>query len=65
MIKVFKMRHRYWIVKLFLFKPQRALSTTGVIMTADFLKSFVQKPIEEMQKVVEQKIKMFGSVNKI
>ena len=26
---------------------------------------FMQKPIEEMQKVVEQKIKMFGSVNKI
>lgn len=26
---------------------------------------FMQKPIEEMQKVVEQKIKMFGSINKI
>lgn len=26
---------------------------------------FMQKPIEEMQKVVEQKIKMFGSANKI
>ena len=26
---------------------------------------FMQKPIEEMQKVVEQKIKMFGSVGKI
>jgi ketose-bisphosphate aldolase len=26
---------------------------------------FMQKPIEEMQKVVEQKIKMFGSVNKM
>ena len=26
---------------------------------------FMQKPIEEMQKVVEQKIKMFGSEGKI